>query len=52
LKKVKVVNVRLPKKIITWIDSLVEKDIYNSRSEAIRDFSRLYIIKNRGGKNR
>jgi Arc/MetJ-type ribon-helix-helix transcriptional regulator len=46
--KVVVVNVRLPRKIIKWIDSLVDKDIYNSRSEAIRDFSRLYVIDNRG----
>lgn len=46
--KVTVVNVRLPKKIVTWLDSLVEKNIYNSRSEAIRDFSRNYVIKNRG----
>ena len=46
--KVKVVNVRLPDKIIDWIDSLVAKEIYNSRSEAIREFSRSYVIKNRG----
>ena len=49
--KVTVVNVRLPKKIVEWIDSLVEKDIYNSRSETIRDFSRSYVIDNRGESN-
>ena len=47
-KKVVVVNIRLPSKIISWIDSLVERGIYNSRSEAIREFSRLHVIKNRG----
>ena len=47
--KVAVVNVRLPKEIVDWLDSLVAKDIYNSRSEAIRDFSRSYVIENRGG---
>ncbi len=47
--KVTVVNVRLPDKIVKWLDSLVEKDIYNSRSEAIRDFSRDFVLKNRGG---
>jgi metal-responsive CopG/Arc/MetJ family transcriptional regulator len=46
--KVKVVNIRLPQKLISWIDSLVDKEIYNSRSEAIREFSRSYVIKNRG----
>ena len=49
--KVTVVNVRLPKKIVTWLDSLVEKNIYNSRSEAIRDFSRNFVINNRGDSN-
>jgi Arc/MetJ-type ribon-helix-helix transcriptional regulator len=46
--KVNVVNVRLPEDIISWIDSLVEKGIYNSRSEAVREFSREYILSHRG----
>jgi len=46
-QKVAVVNVRLPGEIISWIDALVESNIYNSRSEAIREFSRDYCIKNR-----
>ena len=46
-RKVIVVNVRLPKKIINWLDSLVEQNIYNSRSEAIRAFTREYVLKNR-----
>jgi Arc/MetJ-type ribon-helix-helix transcriptional regulator len=37
---IKVVNVRIPSEIVAWLDSLVEKGIYNSRAEAIRDFCR------------
>jgi len=48
MNDVTVINIRLPEEIIAWIDSLVEENIYNSRSEAIRDFSRQYTIKNRG----
>ena len=36
-------NVRLPVEITKWLDSLVKKGIYKSRSEAIREFSREYI---------
>ena len=50
MSKVKVVNVRLPDEIIKWLDSLVKKNIYNSRSEAIREFSREYILRHRGAK--
>jgi Arc/MetJ-type ribon-helix-helix transcriptional regulator len=46
-QKVAVVNVRLPEEIISWIDFLVEKSIYNSRSEAVREFSREYVLKHR-----
>ncbi len=46
-----VVNVRLPKELISWLDSLVEKKIYNSRSEAIREFSREYVLGHRGADN-
>ena len=35
-----VINVRLPKEIVEWLDSLVARGIYKSRSEAIREFSR------------
>jgi len=40
---IEVLNVRLPAEIVKWLDSLVEKGIYNSRSEAIRDFCREYV---------
>lgn len=38
-----VMNVRLPKEVIEWIDSLVEAGIYGSRSEVVRDFVRDYV---------
>ncbi len=41
--KVKIFNIRLPKEIVSWLDQLVSKGIYKSRSEAIREFSRDYI---------
>jgi Arc/MetJ-type ribon-helix-helix transcriptional regulator len=44
--KTEVLNVRLPEDIIKWIDSLVAKGIYNSRSEALRDFIREYVSEN------
>jgi metal-responsive CopG/Arc/MetJ family transcriptional regulator len=50
MKKVAVLNIRLPEEIISWLDLLVEKNIYNSRSEAVREFSREYVIRNRGGR--
>ena len=39
-QEIHVLNVRLPKDVIDWIDSLVKQGIYNSRSEAIRGFIR------------
>jgi len=47
--KIEIFNVRLSKEIVSWLDNLVSKGIYKSRSEAIREFSRNYI-KERGGK--
>ena len=43
-----IMTVRLPKPIVSWMDSLVKKGIYHSRSEIIRDFSREFIAKHRG----
>ena len=47
MKKIVIVNVRLPSELIGWIDSLVDKEMYNSRSDAIREFSRDYVLKGR-----
>jgi Arc/MetJ-type ribon-helix-helix transcriptional regulator len=41
--KIQTLNVRLPSEIVLWLDSLVHKGIYKSRSEAIRDYSRKYL---------
>jgi len=46
---VEVVNVRLPGIIVELLDVLVKKGLYNSRSEAVRDFLRNYV-KERGAK--
>ncbi len=48
IEKAEILNVRLPLEIIKWIDSLVKEGIYKTRSEAIRDFSREYVQKERG----
>ncbi|MBN1156258.1 ribbon-helix-helix protein, CopG family [Candidatus Woesearchaeota archaeon] len=50
-QKIDIVTVRLPKPIVEWLDSLVKKGIYNSRSEIIRDFSREFVERHQGGKN-
>ncbi|HII16827.1 TPA: ribbon-helix-helix protein, CopG family [Candidatus Woesearchaeota archaeon] len=42
-KDIQILNVRLPKEIVEWIDSLVDAQIYSSRSEVVRDFIRNYV---------
>ncbi|MBR9677151.1 ribbon-helix-helix protein, CopG family [Candidatus Woesearchaeota archaeon] len=42
-KEVAVINVRLPKEIVSWLDSLIKKNQYSSRSEALREFAREYV---------
>ncbi|NQU97889.1 ribbon-helix-helix protein, CopG family [Candidatus Woesearchaeota archaeon] len=46
-KDMEIVNVRLPKEIVSILDSLVKKKLFLSRSEAIREFSREYVLYNR-----
>lgn len=46
--KVEVLNVRVPKEISDWLDSLVKKGVFKSRSEAIREFSRDFVNGNKG----
>ncbi len=46
--KIEIFNIRLSKEIVTWLDLLVSRGIYKSRSEAIREFSRNHI-KETGG---
>ena len=47
MQKTEIVNLRLPKEHIEWLDSLVQKGIYKSRSEALREFSRNYLEETR-----
>jgi Arc/MetJ-type ribon-helix-helix transcriptional regulator len=47
--EVDILNVRLPREITDWLDSLVKRGVYKSRSEAVRDFVRDYVGE-RGGK--
>jgi Arc/MetJ-type ribon-helix-helix transcriptional regulator len=48
MQVIEVVNVRLPSEIVKWLDGLVKKRIYKSRSEAIRHFIRNCVL---GGRN-
>jgi len=40
---IEIVNVRLPREIVAWLDQIVSRGIYKSRAEAIREFSRDYL---------
>jgi Arc/MetJ-type ribon-helix-helix transcriptional regulator len=44
---IEVVNIRLSPELISIIDSLIEKGLYNSRSEFIRDVCRNYALEQR-----
>lgn len=44
---IQILNVRLPDDILSWLDSLVKKNIYSNRSEAVREFIRDYVKSNR-----
>lgn len=45
VKDVEIVNIRLPTELILFLDQLIEKGFYKTRSEAIREFVREYIQK-------
>lgn len=47
---VALVNVRLPRPVVEWLDSLVSRSIYKSRSEAVREFVRHYVLGAKEGK--
>lgn len=44
---VEIINVRIPREIADWLDFLVKKGIYKSRSEAIREFARDYVTRHK-----
>lgn len=41
---VAIVSVRLPRPVVDWLDKLAERGIYKSRSEAVREFVRSYVL--------
>ncbi|MBS3164836.1 ribbon-helix-helix protein, CopG family [Candidatus Woesearchaeota archaeon] len=43
MESVEVLNVRLSRAMVAWLDSLVENGRYKSRAEAIRDFVREHL---------
>jgi Arc/MetJ-type ribon-helix-helix transcriptional regulator len=47
--EIDILNVRLPSDVVKWLDSMVKKGIYNSRSEAIREYCREYVLSNKKG---
>ena len=42
--KTETITVRLPEEITGWLDSLVKSGIYKSRSEAVREFAREFLL--------
>lgn len=46
-EKIEVVNVRLNSEIIKIIDSYIEKGLYSSRAEFIREMCRNYVLEER-----
>ena len=49
--EIEIVNVRLPSEIVKWLDSLIKAGIYNSRSEAVREFCREFVSRKKGANN-
>jgi Arc/MetJ-type ribon-helix-helix transcriptional regulator len=52
-QKTETLNVRVPEEIAGWMDSLVEKKLFSSRSEVVRHFLREYVNdqKNKNSQN-
>ena len=40
---IEILNVRLSGEMVSWLDSLVERGLYKSRAEAIREFCREFV---------
>ena len=47
MQKAEVINIRLPKEIVKQLDSLIDGNLYNTRSEIIRQFLREYVQEQR-----
>lgn len=46
-EKIEIVNVRLTSELIGLIDSYIEKGVYSSRAEIIREMCRTYVLEER-----
>jgi metal-responsive CopG/Arc/MetJ family transcriptional regulator len=46
-EKIETINVRLNSELINLIDSFIERGIYGSRSEFIREMCRNYVLEER-----
>jgi metal-responsive CopG/Arc/MetJ family transcriptional regulator len=46
-EKIDVINIRLSSELIKNVDSLIDQGLYSSRSEAIRELCRNYVIEER-----
>ena len=40
---IEILNVRLSGEMVSWLDSLVERGLYKSRPEAVREFCREFV---------
>ncbi|NOZ81191.1 MAG: transcriptional regulator [DPANN group archaeon] len=43
LPKIRTVSVRLPKIMVSWMDRLVARGLYNARAEIVREFTREHL---------
>jgi len=50
-QKTETLNVRVPDEIVKWIDSLVDKKLFSSRSEVVRHFIREYVNEQKNNSN-
>lgn len=46
-EKIEIINVRLTSELINIIDSYIEKGVYSSRAEFIREMCRNYVLEER-----
>ena len=43
--KIDVLNIRMSRQMVSWLDSMVEGGLYKSRNEAVREFIRDFVEK-------
>jgi len=42
-QEISILNIRLPRDILMWLDSTIDEGSYSSRSEMVRDILRDYV---------